>query len=137
METLKSITNYRNWELANTLRFPLLHSQNVQGWDLFWLAAGRALVFCTIQMAASLWPPSHTGTRVSLEKCHPSPHGVYNYTDGTQEITDEAEMAQVQKTSLGKSAHKYSCPILPQGLETEKCHMKWPLPHLESMLHSE
>lgn len=42
-----------------------------------------------------VWPPSHAGTRVSLEKCHPSSHGVYNYTDGAQEITDEVEMAQV------------------------------------------
>lgn len=67
-----------------------------------WPAAGRALVFFTIQMAASLWPPNHTGTLVSLEKCHLSPHGVYNYTDAAREIADEAEMAQIQKTSLGE-----------------------------------
>lgn len=131
VETLKSISNYRNWDLASTLRFPLLCSQKVQGWDFFWPAAGRALVFGTIQMAASLWPPNHTGTLVSLEKCHLSPHGVYNCTDGAWEIADEAEMAQIQKTSLGECTQIWS-PDSPATSWNVKTHqVEGPPPHSE------
>lgn len=71
-------------------------------------------------MAAGLWPPNHTGARVSLEKCHLSPHGVYNYTDGARELTGKVETTQIQKTSLWESAHTEVCHTCLQQLEAEK-----------------
>ncbi|KQK73721.1 hypothetical protein AAES_164218 [Amazona aestiva] len=77
-------------------RMGMVQLPQIEQWPGSPLAvADRALIYCTTQMAAGLWPPNP----VSLEKCHRSPYGVCNYADGAQELTDKVE-TEKQKACL-------------------------------------
>lgn len=71
----RSISNYRHWDLATTLGFPLLLWQN-ELWPGSPLAGSRQ-----VWLSAPLKWQLVCGLRttlghMSLEKCHPSPCGL-------------------------------------------------------------
>lgn len=103
--------------------FPLLCWQNEQ-----WVG------ITSVQQQARFWysaPPKwQPRTHVSLEKCHLSPHGVYNCTDGTQELTGEVETVQVSENQLGGKCIPVRLPHLSATSWNRKMHqVKWPPQH--------